>query len=176
VIRWIAATAHELQLWLRNLRYVFVKSHLYSAMLGLAVVMGMMLILAYNLLAFTGFFSCYLLFNYWTQWVANEHFERALNRTQATSSENSQVLEVLRTYWLRRPQLARITTMMFVSFISFILALKGSEGGPHSRHLMIGSYFVTIGNILVGEATISRWRTIRDRDLQVYVDNLEQDA
>lgn len=61
-IRWIAATAHEFQLWLRNLHYVFIKSQVYVAMLGLAVVLGIMLILAYNILAFTAFFSCYLLF------------------------------------------------------------------------------------------------------------------
>jgi hypothetical protein len=176
VIRWIATTAHEFQLWLRNLQYVFVRSHVYLAMLGLAVVLGMMLILAYNILAFTGFFSCYLLFNYWTQWISNEHFERALNRTQADSIENKQILDVLRAYWLHRPQLARIATMMFVSLLSFALALKGSESGPHAQKLLLGAYLVTIGNILVGESIISRWRTVRDRDLQGYIDNPKRDA
>jgi hypothetical protein len=172
VIRWIAATAHEFQLWLGNLQYAFVKSHAYTAMLGLAVILGMMLILTYDILAFTGFFSCYLLFLYWTQWVSIEHFERALNRTHVNLGEKQdKILGVLRIYWLRRPQLARVVTMMFVSQFSFALALKSSGGGPYAQPLLSSAYIIAICNIIAGEVIISRWRSARDRDLQALVDS-----
>lgn len=163
---------HEFQLWLRYLHFVFIRSHVYASMYGLAVVLGMLLILVYNIVAFTGFFSCYLLVNYWTQWVSNEHFPRALAATEKSASDShKKVLEVLREYWLGRPQMARIATMMFFSLVSFAFALRGEAGEGSANAYTTAAYVLTTLNIAFGEAIISVWRLKRDNRLQPAIDS-----
>ncbi|MFH1976502.1 MAG: hypothetical protein ABIJ52_13265 [Pseudomonadota bacterium] len=166
VCRWIAATAHELNLWLDWVEFVFIKSQVYIAMFSLSIALGLMLVLVYNLTTFTAYFTIYLLLNYWTQWLSNEHFQRAIKKTEKTIN-NEAVLSILETYWLRRPQLGRIATMMFFSSIAFIFSLVYElKYKPHDQLFLTLSYIIIIGTILTGEIFISCWRYKRDKDLQ----------
>lgn len=170
VLRWIAATAHEFNLWLEWLEFVFLRSQIYMAMFGLAVALGLMLILVYDLTAFTGFFSAYLLLNYWTQWISNEHFARALKHTERTS-QNKAVLAVMEHYWLKLPQLARIATMMFASLAAFSLAVASRLACQVQQELYRNfAYAVIILDIGIGETVISVWRHRRDSRLQELTD------
>ena len=172
---WISATVHEFQLWQRYLCFVFIRQQVYAAMFGIAFLLGTMLVfaVAFNIVIFTGFFSTYLLFNYWTQWVTNEHFKRALisSRKKGNISESEmEVLSILNQYWLSRPQLARIATMMYFSMLSFCLAFKGINGGVYEPDYSAGAYLLIIFNIIIGEAVINRWRNVRDNKLQPIID------
>ena len=113
---WIAATFHEMLLWVNNLRVVFVTYQVYLAMILTAVGLGVLLLMVWDIMFFSGYFALFLLFNYWSQWLANDFFANALAETRQTS-QNSKLLEALEKYWLKRPQLARIVTMMFIALL-----------------------------------------------------------
>ena len=176
VALWISATTHEFQLWQRYIHYVFIRQQVYAAMFGLAFVLGTLLVfaVAFNVVVFTAFLSSYLLFNYWTQWVTNEHFERALEvtlKSESLSASHRKILMILRHYWLARPQLARIATMMFVSLVAFALAFRGMTVDSMSANFTAAAYLLEIITIIVGEAVIYRWRHIRDSRLQPIIDS-----
>ena len=159
---WIAATMHELSIWVIYLRIVFPKHQVYLAMVLLAIGLGVMLLLVYDIVIFSGYLAVFLLFNFWTQWLSNEHFARALAETRRTT-RNSMLLDALETYWLRRPQLARIATMMFISLVAFALSLVGRFGTDQRADLLeLLAYGLTILNIVGGEAVINVWRSRRD--------------
>jgi len=159
---WIAATFHELLLWINNLKIVFVTYQVYLAMILTAVGLGVMLLMVWSIMMFSGYFALFLLFNYWSQWLANDYFANALAETRRTP-ENSKLLEALETYWLKRPQLARIVTMMFISLVAFALSLAGHFGAQNKREVLdLVAYGLMILNILCGEALIIAWRSRRD--------------
>jgi hypothetical protein len=159
---WIAATFHELLLWINNLQIVFVTYQVYLAMILTAVGLGVMLLMVWNVVLFSGYFALFLLFNYWSQWLANDYFANALAETPRTS-ENSKILAALETYWLKRPQLARVVTMMFVSLIAFALSLTGHFGARNKMEVLdVIAYALIILNIVCGEALIIFWRSRRD--------------
>ena len=159
---WIAATMHELSLWINHLQIVFVKYQVYLAMVVGAVALGVMLLMIGSIILFSGYFSLFLLFTYWSQWLSNEYFSRALAKTPRTAN-NAMVLEALETYWLRRPQLARIATMMFVSLVAFALSIT-SRFGPqkNAEVLELVAYVLMILTILCGEVVVMIWRNQRD--------------
>jgi hypothetical protein len=165
---WIGATRNELRLWIKWLKNPVDRQQVYLAILGLSMVLGTMLAFFYSIVLISAFATLYFLVNYWTQWLANDHFARALRRTrEETSGFNAAMekrLDAMEEYWLKRPQLARITTLMFFSSVAFSLALAGFvQGGPVRYRLYLLSYFVLILSIFIGEIIICMWRRTRDR-------------
>ena len=178
--RWVIATDHELKLWVRWLEHPEHskgRNDAVAAMIALSLNLGIMLALSHNILLLSGYFSAYYMLNYWTQWLANAHFKDAMDHTRKYKENEivgdkswQKALTVLEQYWMERPQLGRITTMMFIGCIAFSLAL-GSKAGQNSyRHnLELAAYLVIAINILIGEILVGRWRHVRDQNIAAIV-------
>jgi hypothetical protein len=125
-------------------------------------------VMACNVVFVSGFLTVYLLVNYWTQWLSDEQFEHALQRTREGSltRTRTRVLSVMEEYWVKRPQLARITTLMFVACMAYSLAFAGFfQEEPLKHGLYLTSYCVLFLDIFIGEIVIFRWRFKRDRNI-----------
>jgi hypothetical protein len=163
--RWVHATNEEMELWIDELHNPMTKKQVQGAMFGLAIVLGTLLALAHNIACVSGLMAVYFLVNYWTQWLSNEHFRRALERTRQSplSTTNFKVLDAMEKYWLALPQMARITTMMFFASLAFSLALAGwAQQEPQRTRFYLASYVLLFLDILGGEITIFVWRCKRD--------------
>jgi hypothetical protein len=168
-IRFVIATHHELEMWVRWLKNPIQKQEVYGSMFALAVILGLLLAFPHKLLFITGFMTTSFLFLYWVQWLANDHLARALSKTRQSkpSVKKRKVLDAMELYWLKRPQLARVTTMMYVSFVSFSLALAGEvQQEPQKHRFQVGAYCVLILNILIGEIVVSWWRHALEQDMR----------
>ncbi len=170
VLSWIANTNRELGLWEDHLEYVFVKASASMAMLILGIALGVFFVLVVHPNWFCLYHGSFMLVNYWTQFISNEHFERALKKTRGQDIEGKkrEILDVLEEYWLRRPQLARITTLMYCSMAAFAISLASEFGAslPFSqRNVEVGVYGLMFVNIMSGQVVIWRWRHIRDKKL-----------
>lgn len=170
-LRWVISTNHEFKLWMRWLENPPQTNDVYWAIIGLSIILGSCLALAYDVLWIALILTLYFLLNYWTQWLSNDHFVRALPGTREKLQSEPQraalqVLEVLEHYWLKRPQLARITTMMFVSSVAFSAALAGYvQKEPQKHQFQLFAASVLIVTILGGELWIAFWRRKRDQDI-----------
>lgn len=165
VLRWIAATAQEFEMWKTWLNTPFISNQVYVAMYGLAIALGLMLVLVYNITIFSGYFAGFLFINYWSQALANNHFKKALEYTEPTE-KNEVALNIMENYWLDRPQLGRITIMAFIATITFIISLVNDlTKSDWFSYLRIISYLLLIFNLLLGESIISYWRYQRDKDI-----------
>lgn len=167
---WILATGHELALWIDWLKNPVDKQEVRLAILGLSLVLGISLAfaIACNIVFISGFITIYLLVNYWTQWLSNDQFEQALERTRESSLNRTraQVLSVMEEYWIKRPQLARITTLIFFASVAYSLAFAGFfQKEPFRDRLYLASYCVLFLDIFIGEIVIFRWRFKRDRNI-----------
>jgi hypothetical protein len=176
-VRWIIATLHELLMWVRWLKNPLSRQEMYAAILGLSIVLGLLLAFPHRILIIAGIMTVYLLINYWTQWLANEHFRRALHETKQMRLSNTKkrVLEVMEYFWLKRPQLARIVTMMFFSFIAFSLALAGTcqpDQQLRQRFQLI-AYVILILIIFISEIVIAWWRRKLERGIEQATDSKE---
>jgi hypothetical protein len=170
ILKWIAATAHEFNLWVEHLDYIFIRAQVYFAMVGLAFGLGLMLVLIYDVTIFAVYFTAFGTFSMWTQWLANDHFRRALRKTRVTN-ENRAILEILESYWLKKPQLRRASLLAVSSAAASGIALVGTARNDEWKeplHLLAES--VLILTIIWGEIVIARWRAIRDHRLQDIVD------
>lgn len=168
--RWVYATNEEMELWIDELHNPMTKKQVQGAMFGLAVVLGTLMALAHNIACVSGLMAVYFLVNYWTQWLSNEHFRRALERTRQSplSTTNFKVLDIMEEYWLARPQMARITTMMFFASLAFSLALAGwAQQEPQRSRFYLASYAFLFLDILVGEIVIFLWRRDRDNKIEL---------
>jgi hypothetical protein len=166
--RWVIATDHEFELWKKWIDNPPPKSDAYWAIVGLSFTLGLCLAMAYDILWITSILTGYFLLNYWTQWLSKDHFKSALLRTRKGLRDVTRrgVLNVMEHYWLGRPQLARITTLMFFASVAFSFALAGALGkGPHKRGLHLTATILLIFTILFGEMAIAWWRRERDRDI-----------
>ena len=166
--RWIDATSNEMEMWLDELRNPMTKKQVHGAMIGLAIILGFLLAFAHNIPFLSALMAVYFLVNYWTQWLSNKHFGRALERTRKSplDTTNFKVLDVMEEYWLARPQMARIATMMFFALLAFSLALAGwAQQEPQKTRFYLASYVLLFLDILVGEIVMFVWR--RDRDSKI---------
>ena len=156
----IGTTAHELNLWIEWLYVPFVRYQVFIAMFGLAIGLGLMFLLLYNIVIFTLYYSCFLLINLWTNWLSNDHFRRSLALTEAKdpSAKNERALQAMKYYWLERPQLARVGVMLVISLGAFVIALIGRQSTDASRKglLEIAAYVVLILDISIGEVVMFR--------------------
>jgi hypothetical protein len=168
--RWIDATSNEMEMWIDELRNPMTKKQVHGAMVGLAIVLGALLALAHNILYVSALMAVYFLVNYWTQWLSNKHFAEALERTRKSPLDdtNFKVLDVMEEYWLARPQMARIATMMFFASLAFSLALAGwVQQEPERTRFYLASYGLLFLDILIGEIAIFLWRRDRDNKIQL---------
>lgn len=168
--RWVIATHNEFNLWLRWLDNPIQKQEVYGALFALSVVLGLCVSFPHRIVFITAFMSVSLLLNYWTQWLSNDHFSRALAKTRESlmrDDARSRVLAVMEHYWLRRPQLARIVTVMFFSLVAFSSALAGAvQREPAKTTYQVLAYTILITAILLSETVIGVWRYQRDRDIR----------
>jgi uncharacterized membrane protein len=169
-ISWVLATHHEFDLWMHWLTNPFPNmAEVYRGMFSLAVFLGIALAFPHRITFITGFITLSLLLNYWTQWLANDHFARAMQRTLVSSPDDTtrSVLRVMEAYWVGRPQLARIaTTMLFASF-AFTLAFSSTfQPDWQSRRYQLAAYVLLTVTIFVSEVVIAVWRHKRDRALR----------
>jgi hypothetical protein len=158
--RWIIATHKQFELWKIWLNQPFEKEEVYTAMFGLSIFLGVSLAYPHRIVFITGWMTTYFLFNYWAQWLANDHFETALAVTRGRLDvKESRALDAMEAYWLKRPQLGRITVMMFFSSISFALAFAGRfQQAADGDRFRLAAYCILILDLLVGEAVVARWR------------------
>lgn len=174
--RWVHATNEEMELWINELRNPMTKKQVQGAMFGLAIVLGTLLALAHNIECVSGLMAVYFLVNYWTGWLSNEHFRRALKRTRMSplSTTNFKVLDIMEEYWLARPQMARIATMMFFASLAFSLALAGwAQQEPQRTRFYLASYALLFLDILVGEIVMFVWRHNRDNKIDLVTETSE---
>jgi hypothetical protein len=167
--RWIIATHHELELWLRWLENPFGRQEMYAAIFGLSVVLGLLLAFPHKIVFISGFVTVYFLLSYWTQWLSNDHFDLALQKTRRRhlGKAKIEVLDVMEYYWLKRPQLGREVTMMFFSSGAFSLAFAGGFQQEAQRlRYQFSAYVVLILDILIGEIVIALWRRKREQGIR----------
>lgn len=171
-ILWMAGTHSELELWEK---WLDTRMHepgdfeVYLAIFGLPVVLGLMFLFVYNIVLISLYISLYLVFNIWAQWVANTRFDGFLKdtRTRYLSKAHEQVLVVMEQYWLKRPQLGRISCMALFSLASFFLALAGAQRGrPGGERLQLLAYGVLILTLLVGDGVVNYWRVKRQKEIK----------
>lgn len=167
VLQWVAATANEFTLWERWLKYEFVPSHVYLSMCGLIISLGLMLLLVYDVTVFAGYLSCFFLFHYWSQWIANTYFSRAYESTKK-NQHNHEALAVLHHYYLELPQLGRIVSMLFFSMVAFSISVSANVKDASSTQLFyMLSNAILAFTIFIGEVIILIWRYRRDRNLRL---------
>jgi hypothetical protein len=168
---WLAGTLSGLSLWRDHLVNKVHEMKIIVGMVAMSVAVGTLLAFPHWVVFITGFCTLYFLFNYWTQWLCNRHFERALTVTVEQPRMNHQwrkVLKAMSDFWLGRPQRGRIVAMMFVSSIAFSLAFAGYCLEDHyqkahhmtvrSARLELAAYVLLILDILVGEIVVAVWR------------------
>ena len=172
-VRWIIATINELDMWSNSAldwshwkNNPFSKQNVYTALFGLSLLLGLLLAIVNRILILSSILSIYFLFNYWTQWLCNNHFRRALKHTITIDYVQIKKLSIMKKYWLGQPQLARLTIMMFFSLVSVCLATASSFKSSQKIFFEICAYAVLILDILFSEIFISIWRTKRDRELE----------
>lgn len=143
LILWISSTANELDLWSRYMKIAAVTQTGRLAMGVAAIALAVLLLLTYDILLFSGYFAVFMLITFWCQWVSNNYFSAALKKTRISQEGNAAILDALEDYWLKRPQFARIATIMFVSLVTFALALYGRLGPAEQRKPIEAAAYVT---------------------------------
>ena len=171
--RWFIATINEVDMW-SSLKLnwshwansFFSKQNTYTGLIGISALVGLLLALVGNIFAMSSILSLYLLFNYWTQWLCNKYFNQAVNATKSINTKHKKSIEIMKHYWLIRPQLARIVTMMFFSLVSVSLATASTFQSEYKDFFEESAYILVILVILVSEIVIAMWRYKRDSDLE----------
>jgi hypothetical protein len=177
--RWVLATHQELILWLDWLDNAVERHEVYGAMFGLGIVLGLSLAFVHHVVFIMLFLSAAMLFNYWTQWLANDQFARSLERTRSKhlSAQASRVLEVMERYWIGRAQLGRLTTGMFFACMAFSLALAGAtQNGALTRQLYLAAYGLMCTDIFVCECVVAVWRHQRNKEIDRILGSKESRA
>jgi hypothetical protein len=167
--RWVFATHHEMNMWIHWLYNPLDNKEIYAAMFSLSFFLGLSIAFPHRIGFLSGFITVSFLFVYWAQWLANNHFEEALRitRGESLSSTKSKVLDIMETYWLKRPLFARVTIMMFFSSLAFSLAIVGLvQHEPQRQRYQLVAYIILILDVFIGEAVITGWRLKRDKDIK----------
>lgn len=160
--RFVDATHDQMFLWKKALDYVEPPKKARLAVAVTALYLGLLMSLPAHIVIASGFFTLSLLVNYWTQWMCNDAFYDASltsKETYAGVAWRIQIIEKMEHFWLRLPQLARITTMMFFSSIAFSLALAGSvQVDPQRSQYELAAYEILIADVVIFEAWMFVWR------------------
>lgn len=168
--RWIDATSVEAEYWVAWLDYNQKPREAFRAMCALALFLGLMLAFADRVVVVTCFFTVCLLLNYYTQWFCNNEVAKALVTARgrhAGDMTRMKILGVMEHFWIGRPQLGRITIMMFVSSMAFALALAGAvQPQPQRDYFQVAAYTVLMALIIVSEVVIFFWRRRLDHDIE----------
>lgn len=170
-IRWIIATHYELGMWIRELNNPPSKDTEWVSMLCLSIVLGLLVSFPHRIVYISAFMTVYSFLNYWTQWICNDRFSIALEKTRVSKKhvvyDKKMVLNAMERFWIKRPQLARITSMMFFSSIAFSLAFAGHfQQGIQRIKFQLCAYILLILNILVSEIIVYYWRYILDKEIK----------
>lgn len=181
IFLWIWATQRELNLlfeWLDPERFV-PPSSLKETLLILffAVLLTALLFAARNPLAYGIIFTAYSTVLIPSTIYLNKEIQQAINKSKNRLSEDlkdeqlkeqarlyAAGVEVLDTYFIRRPMKRRLILILIASAIGVTLAIfwKLSQ----TRWFGVSSYLVFFGTILFSEIVIAQWRCIRDSNLR----------
>ncbi|GEM_PF-3796836 len=179
VARWMIATQHEFNLWKSWLENPFTPVEYTTAIIVLAAALGILPAFPNNIDFTAGFLTVFYFVNYWSQSLANDHFRRALQRTQKTQmhKSKSEVLGVMERYWLKRPQLGRIRIVTFFNFVAFGLALAGKmQPEPRKSCFQLSAYVLLILVLFVSEVVIAWWRYKLDQSIKQIIEAAEKYA
>ena len=82
-------------------------------------------------------------------------------------NEGLACLDIIESYYLKRPQIQLAVTELFFSFVSLILGLLGEilPVKTTSKWLLAGAYIVMIVIIVVNRLVYGVWRGNRNADL-----------
>jgi hypothetical protein len=142
----------------------------YLAILAVAVVLGTLGYFYDKIIIFSIIFAIYNLFNMWAVWVVNQHLTETfdISKSNPTIEESSKMrIAILEEYYLRRPQIPRIVTIMFFSMTSIIFGILGAlSNSPHATYFLYGAYVIMILNISLSELVIWFWRQTRDERIK----------
>jgi hypothetical protein len=180
MIGWIQATSHEFQLCRENLtHFPAIRGGAYYVPWFLAVTLGVLGYFSDKIVVFASIFVVTNLLDFWGNWLFQQHFEEALRLSRMALSKSSEPKDrkrqcapahaALEEYYLHRPLLPRIVTMMFLSFGCLILAVVGQMSSSHiySFEFTCAAYITMIINIVGAIVVISIWRSRRDRKIRL---------
>ncbi|HWG18504.1 MAG TPA: hypothetical protein VN678_11615 [Acidobacteriaceae bacterium] len=158
---WIEGTRSEAEIWIKHgVRPGTLTLIDTAAILGTALYLGLVLALVGNTIAICWVFSGAILCNIVTVGYANYTFSTYHSKGQTPRAYlrywDCDDDGRLRPLWKSR-QIWRLTVMFLSSCAVTLLAVKGHDES---------AYVLLIANIVVVEAVIWRWRSVRDREAQ----------
>jgi len=114
-------------------------------------------------------FAIYGLGDIWGQKIRNNQLKDVLRKMGKDKYEETPT-QVIKSFYLERPQLERSASIMFFSFVGLMLAQASlfNESTLKGKWLECSAYLVVILNIAIGEIVIYRWRRQRDKILKQY--------
>lgn len=189
IFLWIWATQRELNLlfeWLDPERFVPPSSLKETLMiLFFAVLLTALLFAARSPLSYGIILTAYSVILIPSTIYLNTEIQEAINKSKNRLSEDLENqklavqaklyaagVEVLETYFIRRPMKLRLIIIMVASAIGLTLAIYWKKS--QSRWVGVASYAVFFAIILFSEIVIARWRCIRDRELREIEANLSE--
>lgn len=184
---WIWSTGKELNLlfkWLDPERYEppsGIRETL--IILSIAVLLVVLLFTSRNPLLYSSIFSIYALVNFFGKRLQQIELDNVLtksrDRARKDLSDNNlldkaklyiKVIENLECYFVKRPHNLRLILIFISSLAGLGLSVYWTV--TQSSVFGIGAYIVLFMTITVGELTIWRWRSIRDRQLRPIIAEL----
>jgi hypothetical protein len=165
VVRWVIVTQHQLEMWKKWLDHPIAPAETYTAFCGLSLMLGILPVFAHRVVAMTSIMTVYLGINYWTQWLCNVHFARALakSRENPLTPLRIEVHRAMEFFWVTQPQLPRILFMLLACVVAFFLAVAGAyDVYARQTKYYLAAYVVLILDIIISELVIARWRVKLD--------------
>jgi hypothetical protein len=179
LIRWIFATWEGFDLWKRWLIHPMTEWQKRAAFFALAIMLGILPAFPNHIVLTSGLLMIYSFMNYWTQWLTNDHFHRALQKTRSLTvgKVQNEVLKAMENFWLKRPQLGRIIIVTFFNFVAFGFALAGEmQQEPQKSYFQLSAYAVLILVLFVSEVVIAWWRYKLDQSIKQIIEAAEKHA
>ena len=170
VLRWILSVMGEIRMlkWYMkdSIKSQPIKAYLWTILFS--IFLGTMACFSSNITVCSAAFAIYSCFDVWGQKIRNTQLAKGLVSMDADERKDKEKeLNVIKCYYLEKPQIERSVTLMFFSFVGLLFAqasLFQSEA-TIKAWLECAAFVVVIANITVGELIIFRWRRARDKDL-----------
>jgi hypothetical protein len=176
ILRWVAASTSELNLWISNLTIDSPRSHVFLSMFVLALVLGVMAFVSLQTFGvFLGYMVVYFAVNILAQASFNKHYARLRKHTAIESECHARIVVALDHYWLEQPQLGRLFVMFLFSLLALVLWLTAADFAARWQASMkLAAEFVFVFALASGEVVISIWRWRRDDAIEAAEDAANQ--
>ena len=170
ILLWMKATSGEI-LMLKEHLAKFIPSlprNSFHIIVGMGLLLGLLVYYSDRIVIYSSVFVSFKLFEIWGTWVRDSRFKVGLEEAKKSAGSNRlAVVNIIESYYFKRPQLQLAVTVLFFSFVSLILGLLG-ETLPvknTSKWFLIGAYSVMIVVIALNELVYMVWRHNRDSAL-----------